>query len=283
MIATSVGELQLITLGGLDIRLSGQSAPKLTSRKVEALLIYLAANPYPHPREVLSETFWNNQPQDRSLTYLRTALANLNKHFSSFLDVTRQTIGIKADSPYWLDLTELHSALNTADQWITLHQRFSVSAATALIESLSQYRGRFLQGVSLRDAPGIEDWIASENTRLNTRLLQAYHRLGEYALAHAASNMGILHLQRALELDPLDEESHRLLMRLYHQSGNRSAAIAQYESCRRLLETELNIALSPETHSLYQEICAQKGIPVIAKPVINTLPIPAAPFVGGIL
>ncbi|MHB8629412.1 MAG: AfsR/SARP family transcriptional regulator [Aggregatilineales bacterium] len=279
MRTTTASELQLITLGGLDIRLFGQPAPKLMSRKVEALLIYLAANPYSHPREVLSETFWNNQPQDRSLTYLRTALANLNKHFPSFLDITRQTIRIKSDSAYWLDLTKLHSALNTADQWIGRHQRFSVSAATALIESLSQYRGRFLQGVSLRDAPGIEDWIASENTRLNTRLLQAYRRLGEYALAHAASNMGVLHLQRALELDPLDEESHRLLMRLYYQSGNRSAAIAQYEGCRRLLETELNIALSPETHSIYQEICAQKAIQLIAKPIINTLPLPATPFV----
>src|SRR5215813_7708700 len=162
MRATNANELQLITLGGLDIRLSGQPAPKLTSRKVETLLIYLAANPYPHPREVLSEFFWNNQPQDRSMTYLRTALANLNKHFSPFLEITRQTIGIKADSPFGLDITRLHTALNIADKWIAMHQRFSVSAAAALEEGLSQYRGRFLQGVSLRDAPGIEAWIESE-------------------------------------------------------------------------------------------------------------------------
>src|SRR5215831_18816719 len=141
----NAGELQLITLGGLDIRLCGQPAPKLTSRKVEALLIYLAANPYPHPREVLSEFFWNNQPQDRSMTYLRTTLANLNKHFSPFLEITRQTIGIRPDSPYSLDITKLHTALDIADQWISMHQRFSVSAAAALQESLSQCHGRFLQ------------------------------------------------------------------------------------------------------------------------------------------
>src|SRR5260221_1414835 len=123
------------------------------------------------------------------MTYLRTALANLNKHFAPFLEVTRQTIAIKSDSPYWLDITRLHTALNIADQWITMHRRFSVSAAAALEESLWQYHGRFLQGFSLRDGPGVEAWIESENTRLNTRLLQAYHRLGEYALTHAASNM----------------------------------------------------------------------------------------------
>ncbi len=272
-------ELQITTLGGLDIRLAGQSAPKLMSRKVEALLIYLAANPYPHPREALSEAFWNNQPQDRSMAYLRTALANLNKYFAPFLEVTRQTIGFKPDSPYWLDITELHTTLTSADQWIATHQRFSVSAAAALEEGLSQYRGKFLQGVSLRDALSIEEWIQSENARLNVRLLQAYHRLGEYALRQGASNMGILHLQRALELDPLDEESHRLLIQLHSQSGNRSAAIAQYELCRRLLGNELRIEPAPETTALYLEIHRQKTTANSVKTTINTLPIPATPFI----
>ena len=36
------------------------------------------------------------------------------------------------------------------------------------------------------------------------------------------------------------EEAHRRLMRLLAGSGQRSAALAQYETCRRLLADELN-------------------------------------------
>jgi predicted ATPase len=114
---------------------------------------------------------------------------------------------------------------------------------------------------------------------LNTRLLHAYHYLGAYALTQNATDMGVLHLQRALELDPLDEECHRLLMRLHFQSGNRSAALMQYERCRRLLQTELKISPAPETEALYQEICTQQVASIAIRSRPSTLPIPATPFI----
>jgi DNA-binding SARP family transcriptional activator len=43
------------------------------------------------------------------------------------------------------------------------------------------------------------------------------------------------HAARLLELDPLMEAGHRQMMRLLAGSGQRTAALAQYESCQALL------------------------------------------------
>lgn len=48
--------LTIRTLGGLAILRGGEPAVTgLASRKAEAALVYLAANPRPHPREVLAD------------------------------------------------------------------------------------------------------------------------------------------------------------------------------------------------------------------------------------
>jgi DNA-binding SARP family transcriptional activator len=65
-------------------------------------------------------------------------------------------------------------------------------------------------------------------------LVEGYEARGQWepALAYA---------RRQIELEPWQEEAHRQVMRLLAQSGQRSAALAQYETCRRLLAKELGV------------------------------------------
>jgi predicted ribonuclease YlaK len=62
--------------------------------------------------------------------------------------------------------------------------------------------------------------------------------------------------QRLLQLDPLHEATHRQLMRLLAQAGQRSAALAQYETCRHLLTTELDVTPDEMTTALAEQIRA---------------------------
>ena len=50
------------------------------------------------------------------------------------------------------------------------------------------------------------------------------------------------------------ESAHRQTMRLLAQSGQRDAALAQYQACRRLLAEELAAKPSRETVSLFEQI-----------------------------
>jgi len=86
--------------------------------------------------------------------------------------------------------------------------------------------------------------------------LAAYHEgQGEYDCAYR-------YAWRQVELDPLREEAHQQLMRVLVFSGQRSEALAQYTTCRRLLADDLGMEPAPATIQLYKQICAGKLDPM---------------------
>jgi TolB-like protein/Flp pilus assembly protein TadD len=74
--------------------------------------------------------------------------------------------------------------------------------------------------------------------------LAAAHRFGE-AIAAA---------ERLVALDPLREQSHRILMQAFVQAGERSKATAQFKRLREVLDCELGVAPSPQSSALADEI-----------------------------
>jgi predicted ATPase len=56
--------------------------------------------------------------------------------------------------------------------------------------------------------------------------------------------------------DPLHEPAHQVLMATYAHSGQRAAALRQYQACVRILEDELGAQPSAETTALYEGIRA---------------------------
>ena len=95
--------LKITSFGGLSVVRGAAPIERFITRKVDALLVYLACNPREHPREVLGEMLWDDLSQERTMANLRTALSNLQAQLAPYLLVTRQTIAINPDSPYWVD------------------------------------------------------------------------------------------------------------------------------------------------------------------------------------
>ena len=60
--------------------------------------------------------------------------------------------------------------------------------------------------------------------------------------------------QQQLALEPWREEAHRQVMQALAAMGERTAALAQYETCRAILADELGVAPAPETSALAQRI-----------------------------
>ena len=56
--------------------------------------------------------------------------------------------------------------------------------------------------------------------------------------------------QKALALDPLQEDVHAAIIRLHRDRGRLGLARAQYEACRDILSRELGIAPSAEIEAL---------------------------------
>ena len=66
--------LRIDTLGGLSITRDGEAVTQLATRKVAALLVYLASTERPCAREILAELMWEERTPERALGNLRVAL-----------------------------------------------------------------------------------------------------------------------------------------------------------------------------------------------------------------
>ncbi|MCP4427840.1 MAG: tetratricopeptide repeat protein, partial [Chloroflexi bacterium] len=81
--------------------------------------------------------------------------------------------------------------------------------------------------------------------------------------------------------DPLDEVAQRQLMRLLAYDGRVSEALAAYEKCRHLLQTELDIPPAPATTTLYKTIRdGSLSLPNISPVPLHNLPRALSPFYG---
>lgn len=123
-------------------------------------------------------------------------------------------------------------------------------------EGLALYRGPFLEGFSLKDSAPFEEWVQITREQLERGCLAALTRLAEYTEVGGDLVKACEIAWRAVGLAPWQEEAHRRLMRLLALSGQRSAALAQFETCRHMLKRELRVEPSAETAALYEHIRA---------------------------
>ena len=91
----------------------------------------------------------------------------------------------------------------------------------------------------MRQARGFEEWAVQERERLHHLVLDALRETVAFHLRAGTYKQGIRLAHRLLGLDPLMESAHRQLMQLLAASGQRGAALAQFETLRQLLEAEL--------------------------------------------
>lgn len=238
------GELEIRFLGGLQILQNGHPLTSFVSNKVPALLAYLAANPRPHPRETLAALLWGELSEPDAKNNLRQALSNLRKTVSPYLHITRDTVAFDASRPHILDVIEFTRGLQSSAPLATLQT------------ALSLYHGDFLQGFVVREAPMFEEWLYAERVRYREMALQGLQTLGRLHATRGDYPQAIHAATRLLALDPWREETHRQLMLLHARHGQRTAALAQYETCRKVLATELGVEPSADTNALYARLRA---------------------------
>ncbi|MBN1148610.1 MAG: AAA family ATPase, partial [Anaerolineales bacterium] len=242
-----MAHLSLSLLGPFQAELGGQPVTGFESNKVRALLAYLASEAEsPHARQTLAGLLWPDYTNRSALNNLRSALANLRQAIGDqqaqppFLIINRDTIQFNPDSDYWLDLECLRDLPS-----LTIEK---------LEGAISICRGGFLEGFSLADSPPYEEWLLYTREQTNRQTSEALQRLAAHYESLGDYERTITYTRRRLELEPWDEDAHRQLMRVLACSGQRGAALMQYETCRRLLKDELGVEPGRATTTLYEHI-----------------------------
>jgi DNA-binding SARP family transcriptional activator len=285
-------------LGPFRVTLDGELVSSFKYDHVRALLAYLAVEAdRPHRRERLAGLLWPEQPDPVALSNLRYALYHLRQAIGDheatppFLLTTRETLQFNTVSDHWLDIAafEQHIADN---RWRIADGGWRSADGDAAISylrsAISLYRGRFMEGFSLGDSPLFEEWLLFKQEHIDRQMLSALHLLIQIHTARGEYERAEPYARRLLALEPWDEEAHRQLMRLLALSGRRNAALAQYETCRRLLAEELGVEPADETTALYERIRdgllsrgaeepGSRGAILTPAPLLPSTP---APFVG---
>jgi WD40 repeat protein/DNA-binding SARP family transcriptional activator len=250
--------VNIVTLGGVRILRGSEPVEGLNIRKAEALLIYLASTRRPQPREVLADFLWDERTQTQAMTNLRGVLSSLHKSLGDSLAITRGHVGLDPSATVWLDVQQFEECLQD------VHRQGVVTAETAgqVDQALDLYRGDFLEGFSVADCQGFNDWRTHERERLHQLAVDGLFELVNYQINQREYQLGLRYAQRLLQLDPLMEAAHRQMMLLLLGCGQRTAALSQFKICQNLLREELGVEPAPETHQLYE--CIRVGTPVLA-------------------
>ncbi len=85
--------------------------------------------------------------------------------------------------------------------------------------------------------------------------------------------------RRIVEIEPWREAAQRRLIELLAESGQRAAALKQYELCRQVLLEELGVEPEVETTTLFEAVRAGAAVSPSIAPAHNLPPDPT-PFVG---
>lgn len=256
------GELQLNLLGKPQATQGGEPLTGFISAKAEALLYYLAATGRVHARELLADLFWGEMPEASAKKNLTKALSNLRRLIGPDLLINHHSAGFRPDRLPWLDVRLFQETAEATEPEFE-----------SLRRSIALYQGDFLAGFSVKDAPVFEEWVLAEQQRLHSLLLQMLEILTTQLADHGDYTSALDYARRLLNLDPYRESAHRQMMLLLARTGQRNAALAQYESCRTILVGELGAEPMPETQALYNRLKATGPPP-------HNLPHSSTIFVG---
>jgi predicted ATPase/DNA-binding SARP family transcriptional activator len=283
-----LSELNLSFLGSPHIARSQTGNITFPKRKALALLAYLVIeSEHSHSRESLLGLFWPELPTAAAQNNLRVVLSQLRKGMGEesddsqpYLIGKRFDLGFNPHSDYTLDVTLFLDLVAATRAHQHSNRPDCSECAERLAQAIELVRGEFLEGFSLGDAPAFDEWLFVQRERLHLQITAALEELGIFHERAGNSADAETYVRRLLEFDPLRESAHCQLMRLLADAGQRSAALDQYETCRRLLANELGVAPAPETVLLAEQIRALAPTQTTSQGPRHNLPPALTRFIG---
>lgn len=201
-----------------------------------------------YPRSVLAALIAPDYPEAQARHALSQALWHIRRALPGLLETDSNQAGISALIDIQVDAIEFEALVKTH-----LAGRSQPSAVLAdLKRAIEQYRGDLLEGY-------YNDWVLLERERLRELYLQALERLVTVYKTALQYQQALVTAQRLVDADPLNENAHREVMRLYHYLGCPAEALRQYEICQEILRREFGLLPETETSEIARAISQRSG------------------------
>jgi LuxR family transcriptional regulator, maltose regulon positive regulatory protein len=241
--------------GNFRVLVDGQevSQERWVSAKARDLLAYFVTMRGERiPVDKVFDAIWGDKGGS-SRTAFHTALSRLRNALKSDKETTPRLILVEVGE-YWLD--SAHFTIDVDEFNSSLAQaRAGIQPASRAIwyqRAISLYQGEYLQNLYY-------EWIFPERRRLTQAYLTGLHELAGFYLANHSGREAQDCLERAILLDPLDEELYCQAMRACSLLNDRAGVAQKYQQLKEILASELNVKPLPSTHALYQSLSTRVG------------------------
>jgi DNA-binding SARP family transcriptional activator len=241
------------------VQLCGPFAVELAGRRVDdalpgrqrrLLFGYLVLSRLQRvPREALVEALWGDSPPTGAAAALNVVISKVRAAVGPSVLRGRTELSLTLPEPAYVDVETATSAVHSAESAVALcdWRRARMLAVTGLMVA----RRRFMPET---DAVWAESWrrrLAETHARALECYAMACLELGGPELPGAERAA-----RELLEVAPLRETGHLLLMRALAATGNVAEALAAYERVRALLREELGVDPCPALQDTYADLLA---------------------------
>jgi len=239
--------MRTVGLGGADFLPRG--------RKTRGLLACLClAQGERVSRSRLVGLLWDRSAEPQARKSLRHSLSELNsivnRHVPGLVEIDRNSVRVDVRK-CWVDALVILEA--SAD---------AAADASNLVPPSSERLLEDLDGIT----PSFDQWLAAERARFEDRVRKIFEaeldRLNEQS---AAPEVRAAAARRLINFEPTHEGAARSLMKAFAQMGDRAQAVREFERCRQVLLSVLDLPPSKETIAVYEGIRTES--PEVTSPV----------------
>lgn len=191
-------------------------------------------------REKLVELFWPEADELAAKKNLRNAVYVIKKLLGNELFISAKRHVIQLNTSIIVEI-DLEAFVDKVDE-----------------EAILYYRGEFLEGIHIKDADSVENWLFQKRQEYHEMYLSKLNQLTKISLDAKAYQQAESYGKKLVSQDLLNEESYRLLMAVFLQQKKINQSIAVYEELKLVLERELSVSPDDETKELFDQILCLK-------------------------
>jgi DNA-binding SARP family transcriptional activator len=193
-------------------------------------------------RAQICDAFWPGLSIDQAVNVFHVTKRRLHKALG--FDVLSHEGGhYKVDA----SLSLQYDVLGFVDALVEARNVDGEAAAEIWQRAIDLYRGEYLQGHD-------QEWVVTRRSDFRSGYVEALANLARLRSQAGRDEQALGFFLRAVSEQSNREDLHREVMRLYAKLGRRSEAVAHYQQFEADLQATLDIAPSPETRALYDEI-----------------------------
>ena len=143
---------------------------------------------------------------------------------------------------YAYDVEVFNMALQRAQEADVIHEKIKHFS-----HAIQQYKGDYLPEIDAF-------WVIPDREKYRQLNIYSLMQLAQLYFDKGVYKSALKYCELSLEEDSVNEEAHRLSMKIHAEAGNKAEIIRQYETCCQELEEKFNVLPSEKTQQLFKSL-----------------------------